>query len=139
MAPRRTIPACAREGHKHRWFWITIGTALVVLGAMALFIPLVPTTPLLILAASCYAKSSERFHLWLVGSPLLGSYIRSYRDHVPLPLSTALATIALVWMAMLAMMLFIVNDPMVRLVLLGVAIAETILLPLWNRNRRSDA
>ena len=133
MAPRRAIPAFAREGHKHRWFWITIGTALVVLGVIALFIPLIPTTPLLILAATCYAKSSERFHSWLVESPLLGSYLRSYHEHVPLPLSTALVTISLVWMAMLAMVLFVVNDPIIRLVLLGVAVAETILLPLWNR------
>lgn len=101
----------------------------MVLGALALFILLILTTPLKIHAASCYAKSSERFHLWLVGSPLQGSYIHSFRDHMPLRLSTTLATIALVWMAMLAMMPFIINDPMIRQALLGVAIAKTIPCP----------
>jgi uncharacterized membrane protein YbaN (DUF454 family) len=116
-----------------RAFWIVIGTALVLVGAVALIIPLLPTTPFLLLGAACYAKSSQRFHRLLKRSPVLGDYIRSYEGKVPLPFWVLVLTIVLVWSAMILTSIFLVSDLYLQLILVAVALTETIVLPLWNR------
>ena len=63
-----------------RLFLIVAGWFAVTLGAIGIFLPLLPTTPFLILAATCFAKSSERFHTWLLNSPLFGPIIRDWLE-----------------------------------------------------------
>lgn len=60
---------------------ITAGWLAVILGVMGIFLPILPTTPFLILAASCFAKSSERFYTWLINSPLLGPIILDWQKN----------------------------------------------------------
>ena len=57
---------------------ISIGTLSVFLGFLGIFIPLLPTTPFLLLAAACYIRSSDRFYQWLIDNKWLGRYIRDY-------------------------------------------------------------
>jgi uncharacterized membrane protein YbaN (DUF454 family) len=116
-----------------RIFWMLIGTAFVIIGAIALLIPLIPTTPFLLLGAACYAKSSLRFHGWLKRSPVLGDYVRSYEEKTPLPVWVLVLTILAVWSAVVFTTLFLVREPYLQIILIAVALAETILLPLWNR------
>ena len=59
---------------------VVCGTLSVALGVLGIFLPLLPTTVFLLLAAACYARSSERFYLKLINSPWLGSYIRNQRE-----------------------------------------------------------
>ena len=56
------------------------GTLCVALATLGLFLPVLPTTPFLLLAAVCYACSSERFYYWLLSNRWFGAYIRNYRD-----------------------------------------------------------
>jgi len=59
---------------------ILAGWLAVILGFLGIFLPVLPTTPFLLLAASCFAKSSERFHSWLLNSPLFGPIIRDWQE-----------------------------------------------------------
>jgi uncharacterized protein len=59
---------------------IVAGTLCVVIGGVALLVPILPTTPFLLVAAACYAKSSKRFYDWLLNSRLFGKLIRNYRE-----------------------------------------------------------
>lgn len=61
--------------------WITFGLCALVLGLVGLVLPLLPTTPFMLLAAACFAKSSPRLHDWLVGHRLFGPAIRDWREH----------------------------------------------------------
>ena len=54
------------------------GTLCVILAVVGMFVPVLPTTPLLLLAAVCYARSSERFYRWLLTNRWCGPYIRNY-------------------------------------------------------------
>jgi uncharacterized membrane protein YbaN (DUF454 family) len=54
---------------------------MLALGVAGVFLPLLPTTPFLLLAAFCFAKSSERLHRWLVDHPRLGPPIADWREH----------------------------------------------------------
>ena len=65
---------------------ITTGTFFVGLGIIGIFLPLLPTTPFLLLAAACYARSSKRFYNWLLNNKWFGNYIKNYRERKGIPL-----------------------------------------------------
>jgi len=64
-----------------RLLWIVAGAAALVLGVIGIALPLLPTTPLLLLAAFCFARGSERLHRWLVTHPRFGPPIENWRKH----------------------------------------------------------
>ncbi|NPV86438.1 MAG: YbaN family protein [Anaerolineae bacterium] len=74
------------------------GTVCVALGIVGMFIPILPTTPFLLLAAACYIRSSERFYRWLVGNHWIGKYIRSYREGKGIPKSQKVLALLALWL-----------------------------------------
>ena len=58
-----------------------LGFLFLGLGFIGVFLPLLPTTPLVLLAAGCFAKSSERWHRWLLANPTFGPMIRNWQQH----------------------------------------------------------
>ena len=78
------------------WLLKGLGLLFVGLGAVGAVLPLVPTTPFLILAAACFARSSERLHAWLLGSRLFGPVLRDWEQRRCI--SRSAKTIALVSM-----------------------------------------
>lgn len=113
-----------------RWMLLAAGTVAVALGVVGIVVPLLPTTPLLLLAAFCYARSSERFYHWLMDSPCLGGYIRNYRAGRGIPLLQKVLTIAALWITITATALLAVSALWLRLALLAVAVGVTVHL-LW--------
>lgn len=67
--------------HVSRPMWITLGLAALALGAAGVVLPLLPTTPFVLLAAYCFAKSSPRLHDWLVKHRLFGPLIENWERH----------------------------------------------------------
>jgi uncharacterized protein len=63
-----------------RWMWISLGIACVAAGGIATLLPLIPTTPFLLVAAFAFARSSERFHGWLTNHPRLGPPLHDWHD-----------------------------------------------------------
>jgi uncharacterized membrane protein YbaN (DUF454 family) len=59
-----------------RWVLIITGTLFVGIGTIGIFLPLLPTTPFLLLAAACYARSSHKFYNWLLNNKYFGDYIK---------------------------------------------------------------
>ncbi|RJX78128.1 YbaN family protein [Pseudomonas sp. LS-2] len=76
-----------------------IGWLSVVLGVIGIFLPVLPTTPFLLLAAACFARSSPRFYHWLVDHPRLGPWIRGYLDGDGIPLKGKVYAIGLMWVS----------------------------------------
>lgn len=64
-----------------RFAYLAAGFLALAIGIVGVVVPLLPTTPFLLLAAWCFARSSERFLAWLLGHPRLGPPIRDWRDH----------------------------------------------------------
>lgn len=78
---------------------------LVILGAVSfglavagIFLPLLPTTPLLLLAAALWLKSSDRLYHWLLSHPVFGVYIENFRTHRAIPLRVKIYSVTLVWL-----------------------------------------
>lgn len=79
-----------------RLILLVSGFMATSLGVLGIFLPLVPTVPLLLLAAACFARSSERFHQLLVNHPRLGPLIRGYLEGKGIPLGAKRTAIAMV-------------------------------------------
>jgi uncharacterized membrane protein YbaN (DUF454 family) len=83
-----------------KWVLMTSGCISVVLGVTGIFLPLLPTTPFLLLAAACFVRSSPSFYQWLIAHPKLGSYILPYLNGTGIPKRAKLFTICLIWLSM---------------------------------------
>lgn len=105
---------------------IILGTLCVALGVLGIFLPLLPTTPFLLLAAACYARSSARFYHWLVTNRWCGQYIRNYREGRGIPLKQKAVTILLLWLTIGSTAWLAISQWWVRWILLGVAVGVTI-------------
>lgn len=80
-----------------RYVLFVCGCLSVGLGVIGIFLPVLPTTPFLLLAAACFARSSKRFYLWLVLHPKLGPWVRDYLDGQGLPLKGKIWALVLMW------------------------------------------
>ena len=92
-----------REQHRSpmiRGIMVLVGTISVGLGILGIFLPVLPTTPFLLLAAACYARSSSRFYQWLLTNRWAGEYIRNYRERRGMPVAAKIGLIALLWLTL---------------------------------------
>ncbi len=108
-----------------RQLLIITGTICVAIGVIGIFIPILPTTPFLLLAAVCYLRSSPRFYRWLMNNRWFGTYIRNYTEGRGIPLKVKLFTIALLWVA-IGISIWVVANWIVTIILLIIAAAVTL-------------
>ena len=78
---------------------LVIGWLAVLLGVIGIFLPVLPTTPFLLLAAACFVRSSRRFYDWLVMHPRLGPWFRDYLEGNGIPLKAKIYAIATMWLS----------------------------------------
>lgn len=78
----------------------TLGTLALVAGIVGIFVPLLPTTPFLLVSAACYARSSRRMHAWLLGHRRLGPCIRAFEQGRALPRRAKALAAGTLWASM---------------------------------------
>ncbi len=123
------------SNHLIRFLLIAVGWTSVGLGVIGIFIPLLPTVPFLLLAAVCFARSSEVFHRWLVGHPKLGPMINGFLGGEGIPRHAKLMAIAVLWSSILLSVLVLAALLWVKLLLVLIGICVTwylIGLPIRN-------
>ena len=79
-------PETERSRGPLRWLLACAGLAFTLLGALGIFLPVLPTTPFLLLAATCFARSSETFHRRLLANRMFGPYITEWQNQRTIPL-----------------------------------------------------
>jgi len=109
-----------------RWVLIIAGTLSLGLGIVGIFLPLLPTTPLLLLSATCYARSSKRFYNWLLNNKWFGNYIKNYREGKGVPLKVKFLSISFLWIAIGYAVIFVVHILLGRIILILIAVGVTI-------------
>lgn len=102
------------------------GTISVILGVLGMFLPILPTTPFLLLASICYGRSSKRFYNWLITNRWCGKYIRNYQEGRGISLKHKIFSITLLWLTIGYTVCFIISLLWVKLMLLAIAIGVTI-------------
>lgn len=80
-----------------RYALLAVGAFSLGLGLVGIFLPVLPTTPFLLVAAACFMRSSERLHRWLLAHPLFGCYIADYQAGRGIPARAKMTALALVW------------------------------------------
>lgn len=100
-----------------RIFLVAAGSLSLALAILGIFLPLLPTTPFLLLSAACYVRSSERLYQWLITHKQLGPYIRNYREGNGIPLKAKVVGVATLWGSMLFTIFFVVPFIPVKILL----------------------
>ena len=84
-----------------KYILIILGSLSLALGIIGIFLPLLPTTPLLLLSAALYVRSSEKMYQWLIHHKYLGNYIRNFREHRAIPLRAKIISVSMVWISLI--------------------------------------
>lgn len=125
--PRATVADDVRE-HDSPWVrgvLVAAGFVCVALGVIGIFVPLLPTTPFMLLAAACFARGSRRFHDWLLANRTFGPLIHEWQRHRSIPRRTKVAAIALMGATLAVSIVFFVRPTWLKIVLalFGLALA----------------
>lgn len=123
--------------HMKKGFYIILGTIALIIGAIGLFLPIIPTTPLIILAAACYYRGSERLHAWILSSRWFGETIKNYMEGRGLNHNTKVRAIFLMWTTIIISAWLFMNNHLVSISIIGVAVGVTayiIKLPTLEMN-----
>jgi len=115
-----------RSNRLKKGFFVAAGTLFLALGCVGIVLPILPTTPFLLLSAACYYKGSERMHRWMLNNRWFGSYIRNYKEGRGLSLKTKGFTLALLWLVISYSALVIVNILIVQVILFVIAVGVTL-------------
>ncbi|MGQ9481615.1 MAG: YbaN family protein [Chloroflexus sp.] len=107
---------------------LTVGSVALLIAALGLVIPGLPTTPFILIAAACYIRSSERLYRWLVTNRFFGPVIETWRKERGLTLRTKLMTFVLVWCMLGGTALFLVENVIIQMILIGLAVIKTFVL-----------
>jgi hypothetical protein len=99
--------------------YVTLGTISLVLGVIGIPLPILPTTPFLLLAAACYMRGSERLHAWLLGHSVFGRIIKSYKEGVSF--RSKVTAISILWLTICLSAFFFVENIYIQIVMLLVA------------------
>ncbi|MGI9435186.1 MAG: YbaN family protein [Geminicoccaceae bacterium] len=113
-----------------RIFWLFLGLASLLLGFVGIFLPLLPTTPFLLLSAFCFARSSDRLHRWLLAHPIFGPMIENWRRYRAIARSAKIAA-TVACSAVLAISL-VLKVPMIGL-LVQALVLLSVLAFIWTR------
>ncbi len=105
------------------------GNISLALGVVGIFLPLLPTTPFLLLAAACYVRSSDKFYSWLVAHPVLSKYILAYLNGEGIPRKAKYYTFLTMWVTMT---ISIVIVPLWQVQLLLLCIALMVSTYIWR-------
>jgi uncharacterized membrane protein YbaN (DUF454 family) len=128
----------ARQKVVRALFFIA-GSVSLAVGTIGIVLPVLPTTPLLLLALACYCRSSERMTKWVLTNKYFGSYIRRYKEGKGIPIKTKILALAALWITISYSAFFIVNKWWtVQLILFAIATAVTIhiiKLPTYKKNK----
>jgi uncharacterized membrane protein YbaN (DUF454 family) len=122
-----------------RLLFVALGTVFVALGVLGAFLPVLPTTPFLLLAAACYARGSVRFYNALLNNKSFGPLILEWRRHRSMPFRIKITAITLMSVTMTASILMLSGRAWLQVMLAAMGIALAVYLwriPSRDRPRR---
>jgi uncharacterized membrane protein YbaN (DUF454 family) len=114
------------SGATARVLFFTGGSLSLGLGILGIFLPILPTTPFLILAVFLFAKSSQRMHSWILHNRLFGRYIRNYVSGKGMPPAAKVLVFVILWATICISAFLAVSTLWIRIVLFAVALGVSI-------------
>jgi hypothetical protein len=120
-----------------RPLFVVLGFTILGLGLIVIFVPGLPTTPLVLLAAYFFSRSSERFHQWLLNNRIFGKYIRDYQENPSIKLRTKIISQLMMWTMILYATVFLIeyNPAKISVILLGFVGSWYVLIRIPTRKK----
>lgn len=110
-----------------KYILLMVGITCTILGFVGVVVPLLPTTPFLLLAAICFAKSSERFKNWLIHTKVYREYVESFKNERGYTLIKKFKLLISLYIV-IAFSIYIIDHTMIRVMLLIMVCFQTIFL-----------
>lgn len=126
-----------KPGKVLHYFLILFGFISLGVGIIGIFLPLVPTTPLILLAAACFLKSSPKLYYWLTKHKTFGTYIKNYLQSGRIPAKSKPYSIAIVWIC-ISISAYFAESLWLRILLLLIAGGVSIHLLLLKTTESAD-
>ncbi len=108
-----------------RLILLVLGTISLILGIIGIFVPLLPTTPFLLLTAFLYLKSSMKAYNWLMKQPYLGKYIIDYKENKIIPLKAKVMSVSIMWGSILYCIIFLIPVIWGKIILILITLGVT--------------
>ncbi|MDD3049773.1 MAG: YbaN family protein [Candidatus Cloacimonetes bacterium] len=118
--------------------WTVLGSIFLVSGIIGVFLPVLPTTPFLLLTAACYFRGSEDLYQWTINIKWFGEYIKNYREKKGIPVHVKIVTILVLWLTITISAMCFIKLLYVRLILFVIAISVTIHIVLIKKTKHSQ-
>ena len=109
-----------------KWLLMSLGVLAMVVGLIGVVVPLLPTTPFLLLAAACFVRSSDTLYDRLITNRLLGGFIRDYREQRGVTARAKVTALVVLWGVIGYTALTVVDLIWVRVLLAVIAVAVTV-------------
>ncbi len=126
MKDSNSYKASSRLSKPKKALLFASGSISLGLGVLGMVLPILPTTPFLLLSIACYCRSSERMYHWMLNNRLFGKYISNYRAGKGIPLKTKIFALAVLWLLIVYSVIFVVGILFVQIILLAIAVGVTI-------------
>lgn len=126
MASTAELEAGTAPGRWARPAWSLAGGSFLALGAIGVVLPVLPTTPFLLLAAACFLRGSPRMHGWMLSNRIFGRQLAAYRAGQGVPARTKALAITLLWLGIGVSIALVVTGAVWRLLLAAIAVAVTL-------------
>ncbi|MGC9374978.1 MAG: DUF454 family protein [Bacteroidales bacterium] len=118
-----------------KFILIIIGSISLGLGVLGIFLPLLPTTPFLLLSAALFLRSSKRLYHWLMNHKYLGVHLQNYIQHKTIPRKIKIYSISLLWITILLTAIFAISQFWVKILLIIIALAVTLHILSFKSNK----
>lgn len=122
-----------------RILFIVFGTLFLIIGAIGVFIPVLPTTPFLLLAAACYLRGSERLHRWMINNSVFGEFVRNYMEGRGIRLRQKIFTILFLWLMIIFSIFYVVDSFLLRILVSLIAMAVSVHIIMLPTLKQSNS
>lgn len=93
-----------------RYFWLILGILLSIIGLIGIILPGLPTTPVMILAAACFFRSSKKLYEWAINNKYFGQHVKNFRDYKGIPRKAKQMILTWMWVFVSISVLFAIPD-----------------------------
>jgi uncharacterized membrane protein YbaN (DUF454 family) len=108
------------------WILTVLGIITLALGIMGAFLPVLPTTPFLLLSAALFLRGNRRLYNWLMNHPRLGPYITNFTKHKAIPLRVKIISVSTLWLTLLYCAIFVASHWALSVLFILIAVCVTI-------------
>ncbi|MFA6201119.1 MAG: YbaN family protein [Bacteroidales bacterium] len=113
-----------------------LGFTSLILGIIGIVVPILPTTPFLLLSSYLFLNSSEKLYTWLRNNKILGQYIKDFQEDKSIPLTVKISSISLLWITISTSAIFFIHFLWLKLLLFAIAIGVTIHILHYKTKKR---